>query len=331
MQGSGAPVAALIMSTTPPAQIAGLARQVERLGFGELWIPEDYFFLGGFAGAAIALASTERIQVGTGIVSALVRHPAVTAQEIATIAGAFPGRFLPGIGLGVPGWMQQMALLPPSPLTAIRECVTSVKRLLAGEEVSQEGRQYAFHGVRLTHPPAEPPPIMTGAMQPKALELSGEIADGNVIGAMAPLEYVGWSLERMRAGAERAGRGGYVARAPLFAIYNCRASREQAKAEVRPVLAFYLAVWPRNVFTEMAGVADDLEALVAKGGAEAVAAEMPDDWVDTFTLSGDPDECAERVKAFVAAGAASVVLAPYDGAQSEELFDIAAREIVPRL
>jgi alkanesulfonate monooxygenase SsuD/methylene tetrahydromethanopterin reductase-like flavin-dependent oxidoreductase (luciferase family) len=319
------------MSTTLPGQIAGLARQAERLGFAQLWIPEDYFFLGGFSAASIALASTERIPVGIGIVSALVRHPAVTAQEIATVAGAFPGRFLPGIGLGVPGWMQQMALLPPSPLTAIRECVTSIKRLLAGEEVSAQGKQYAFHGVRLTHPPEDPPPLLTGAMQPKALELSGEIADGNVIGAMAPLEYVGWSLERMRAGADRVARAGYAPRAPLFAIFSCRASRAEAKADVRPVLAFYLSVWPRNVFTEMAGVADELEALVEKGGADAVAAEMPDDWVDTFTLSGDPDECAERVRAFVAAGAESVVLAPYDGAQSEALFDIAAREIVPRL
>lgn len=319
------------MSTTAPAQIRALAHQAERLRFGELWIPEDYFFLGAMSAAAVALGATERITVGTGIVSALVRHPAVTAMEIATIAGAFPGRFLPGIGLGVPAWLGQMRLMPESPMTAIRECIGAVRQLLAGEELTVDGRQFSFDAVRLAHPPETPPPLLTGAMQPRSLRLSGEIADGNIIGAMAPLEYVGWSLEQISAGAEHAGRAGFRPYSPLLALFNCGPDRARAKTEIRPVLAFYLSVWPRNVFTETAGCADELEEMVARGGAEAVAREMPDAWVDVFTVSGDPDECAERVKAYLAAGADTVVFAPYDGARSAELFELAASEVVPRL
>ncbi|MEZ5100930.1 MAG: LLM class flavin-dependent oxidoreductase [Thermoleophilia bacterium] len=327
----GPPVGTLIMSTTPPGEIPGLARLAEQSGFSQLWVAEDYFFLGGFSAAAMSLAVTERIPVGIGIVSALVRHPAVTAMEIATIAGAFPGRFLPGIGLGVPGWVDQMGLTPKSVIATIRECVDSVRALLNGEELTVEGKQYTFKAVKLTHPPAVVPPIFTGAMQPRSLELSGEVADGNVIGAMAPLEYVPWSLERMKVGAERAGRADASLRAPMLGMFHCSVDGSTAKQEIRGVLAFYLSVWPRNVFTEMAGIADELEAMVAEGGAAKVAAEMPDAWVDTFTISGTPDECAERIEQYVAAGAETVVLAPYDGARGRELMELAAKEVLPRL
>lgn len=324
-------VGALIMSTTPPGEIHGLSQLVEERGFAELWVAEDYFFLGGFSAAAIALGATERIPVGLGIVSALVRHPAVTAMEIATIAGAHPGRFIPGIGLGVPGWLAQMELMPPSPLSAIRECVTSARTLLAGEELTSHGKQYGFNAVRLTHPPAEQPPLLTGAMQPRSLELSGEIADGNVIGAMAPVDYVGWSLERIAEGADRAGRDGFEPRSPLFAMFNANDDGDKAREEVRPVLAFYLSAWPRNVFTEMTGCADELEAMVAEGGAEAVARDMPEEWIETFTIAGTPAECTARVREYLDAGADRVVLAPYDGTRSRELLELAATEIMPAL
>jgi alkanesulfonate monooxygenase SsuD/methylene tetrahydromethanopterin reductase-like flavin-dependent oxidoreductase (luciferase family) len=331
MATDGAPVGVLIMSTTPPAQIPRLATSAERLGFRQLWVAEDYFFLGGIAAAAMCLGATERLPVGIGIMSALARHPAVTAQELATLVGAYPGRLMPGIGLGVPGWVEQMGLTPASSLTAIRECVQSLRTLLGGETLSVEGKQFAFREVRLTHPPADPPPLLTGAMQPKSLELSGEIADGNVIGAMAPVEYVAWSLERIAAGAARAGRTGLKPMTPLFALYNCGPDRAAARAELRGTLAFYLAVWPRNAFTEMVGCVEELEDMVARGGAETVAREMPDEWIDRFAIAGDPDECAARLAAYIAAGADCVVLAPYDGARSAELFETAARDVLPRL
>ena len=61
---------------TAPNRLSELSKKVESLGFGSLWLSEDYFFLGGVASAAIALEATDSIQVGVGILSAVVRHPA---------------------------------------------------------------------------------------------------------------------------------------------------------------------------------------------------------------------------------------------------------------
>ena len=126
-----------IGASTPPADLPEVVRLAEDLGYGEIWLAEDYFELGGIASAAIALAATESIPVGLGVVAAGVRHPAATAMEFSTIGGAYPGRFMAGIGHGAPGWMRQMGLSSDSPIRLLREATTVIRRLLDGEPVTR--------------------------------------------------------------------------------------------------------------------------------------------------------------------------------------------------
>src|SRR5215210_520846 len=144
MAHDGPPVGLVLGSLIPPERICGLGRLGEELGYSELWLAEDYFLTGAISGAASVLASTTRIPVGLGIVSAVVRHPAVLAMECSTIARMHPGRFWPGIGLGLPFLIGQMGLKPKSQLAAVREATTSVRRLLAGEELTEQGQTFGF-------------------------------------------------------------------------------------------------------------------------------------------------------------------------------------------
>src|SRR5215831_10508585 len=160
----------------PPDRIVRTARQAEELGFGELWFSEDCFFTGAFAGIAAAMAATRELPVGLGVASAVTRHPALLAMECATLSRLHPGRFRPGVGLGVPFWLRQMGLMPRSPLGAVEECVDSLRRLFSGEELSRAGL-FTFDNVALTHRPEEELPVFLGMVGPKGLELSGRIAD----------------------------------------------------------------------------------------------------------------------------------------------------------
>lgn len=114
------PVGLLLGSMISPEQIISTARLGEELGFSGLRFAEDYFYTGGISAVTTALDDTERIPIGTGIVAAVVRHPAVLAMEIATIARMHPGRFRPGIALGLPSWLRQMGIHPTSTLGAVR-------------------------------------------------------------------------------------------------------------------------------------------------------------------------------------------------------------------
>jgi 5,10-methylenetetrahydromethanopterin reductase len=104
----GAAIGWVVSTAMPPEEVGPLAVRVEELGFAELLVAEDYFYGGGFSLAVAALSATQRIPVNLGVVSALSRHPAVLAMEIATVARLFPGRFRPGISLGLRSWVQQM-------------------------------------------------------------------------------------------------------------------------------------------------------------------------------------------------------------------------------
>jgi 5,10-methylenetetrahydromethanopterin reductase len=325
------PVGLVLGSALAPEGLPRLARLAERLGYGELWFAEDYFFTGGVSAAAAALAATERIPIGLGVVSAMVRHPALLAMEIATLERTFPGRLHPGIGTGVPAWMRQMGVKPKSPLSALRESVTTVRRLLDGEEVSLDGRCFQLDRVKLAHPPRTRVPLYMGVLAPKAMQLSGEIADGNVLSVLSSPQYIRWARERIAAGVEAAGRT-EPRRLATFAFLSVGHDGAAAKAALRTPMAFYLAADGGNALTDAYGISEELDAILAGGGgAEAVAREMPERWIDDLAVSGEPDECAEKIGRLLASGSDSVVLFPVAGDDPEATLRAAASDVLPKV
>jgi alkanesulfonate monooxygenase SsuD/methylene tetrahydromethanopterin reductase-like flavin-dependent oxidoreductase (luciferase family) len=310
----------------PPERIVRIARRAEELGFGELWFSEDCFFAGAFSGMAAALAATSRIPVGLGVASAVTRHPALLAMECATLSRLHRGRFWPGVGLGVPFWLQQMGLLPRSPLGAVRECVESIRRLLAGEELSEAG-QFTFERVALTHVPAEELPVYLGMVGPKGLELSGRIADGSVLSVLAGVDYVRWARQRIAAGAA-ARDASEPHRVVTYVLYSVDVDAVAARETVREATAFYLTAMPDNALSEVYGIQPQLQALVAAGTIEQ---ELPAAWLEDLAVAGTPDEAAAKIRALLEAGSDSVCLWLFPLDRSEEILELTAREVLPRL
>lgn len=321
------PVGVVLGSHMPPERIAATARQAEELGFGELWFSEDCFFAGAFAGIAAALGATERLPVGLGVASAVTRHPALLAMECATLSRLHPGRFWPGIGLGVPFWLHQMGLMPRSPLGAVRDCTTSLRRLLAGEELSERGL-FEFDAVALTHRPAEELPVYLGMVGPKGLQLAGEVADGTVLSVLAGVEYVRWAREQIAEGAGAAGRGGTPHHVATYVLYSVDHDGRAAREAVRDATAFYLSAMPDNALSEVYGIQPQLQELLAAGALER---ELPPEWIEDLAVAGDPDEVAAKIRALLDAGSDSVCLWLFPLDRGEELLRLTAREVLPRL
>jgi alkanesulfonate monooxygenase SsuD/methylene tetrahydromethanopterin reductase-like flavin-dependent oxidoreductase (luciferase family) len=324
------PVGLVLGSHLAPEQIASTARLGEELGFRELWLAEDYFFTGGISGAGAALGATNEIPVGLGIVSAMVRHPALLAMEVSTLARMHPGRVRPGIGLGVPAWVRQMDLMPRSRIGAMRECVSALRRLLAGEELTEQGEYFSFNQVKLTYPPPDPVPVFMGIIGPKMLHLSGEISDGTIGSVMAGTRYLAWAREHIAAGQAAAGRSGAAHSFVAFTMFSIDSDGERARAAIRPTMAFYLAADPVNAMTEVYEIAEKTGSL-AEGGPAAVEAGIEEAWVEDLVVAGNPDECTKKIQDLLAAGADTVVLFPTPAERAEEMLRLAAAEVLPRL
>jgi alkanesulfonate monooxygenase SsuD/methylene tetrahydromethanopterin reductase-like flavin-dependent oxidoreductase (luciferase family) len=221
--------------------------------------------------------------------------------------------------------------MPRSPLGAVRECVGGLRRLLDGEELTLDGELFAFDHVALTHRPEAGPPIYLGMVGPRGLELAGEIADGSVLSVLAGVDYVRWARERIAAGAEGAGRGSEPHRVVTYVLYSVDADARAAKEAVREATGFYLHAMPDNALSEVYGIQDQLRDLVAAGGADHVARELPDAWLDDLAVAGDPGEVAERIRRLIDAGSDAVCLWLLPLERGEQVLELTAREVLPRL
>ena len=89
----------------PPERLRDLARTADDAGLEQLWLWEDCFFESGIASAAAALAWTERLRVGVGLLPVPLRNVALATMEGATLHRLFPGRVMLSMGHGVQSWM----------------------------------------------------------------------------------------------------------------------------------------------------------------------------------------------------------------------------------
>lgn len=296
--------------TSAPGLVVEAAERLEAGGADRLWVVEDCFYTAGVSLAATALAVTERLGVGLGILPAVARNAAITAMEVATLCGLAPGRFLPGIGHGVQSWMGQIGERPASPVTTLEEVLVAVRRLLAGERVTMHGHHVRLEDVQLDQPPADPPPVLAGVRGPRSLAMAGRAAGGVVLAEPAAPSYVRWALDR-------AGRppGFHVA---VFALLSVSPDPADARRRTAPWLA-------ERLDEPSAGLRalpffDEMAARHAERGLDGLVT-MPADWWTELGPIGTLDDAAAHVEALGAAGVHSVGLVPVPPATAVEVLD----------
>jgi alkanesulfonate monooxygenase SsuD/methylene tetrahydromethanopterin reductase-like flavin-dependent oxidoreductase (luciferase family) len=198
-------IGVVCLPTWAPELLRPVAHAAEDTGLDELWLWEDCFKAAGPASASAALAWTDRICVGIGLMPAPLRNVATTAMEIAALERHFPGRFIPVIGHGVQDWMGQIGARAESPLTLLREYAIALRRLLDGETVSVDGRYVRLDGVRLDWPSPGPSRLLIGGEGPKTLALAAELGDGTMLTSALTESQIVASADAVRAAGAAAG------------------------------------------------------------------------------------------------------------------------------
>ncbi|WP_212754578.1 LLM class flavin-dependent oxidoreductase [Nakamurella aerolata] len=269
----------------PAAAVTEFAHRLEAGGVDELWLIEDCFYTTAPPLAAAALAVTDRLSVGLGILPAVARTPAITAMEIATLAGLGPGRVIGGIGHGVQSWMRQMGAETASPVTTLDEVIGAVRRLLAGETVTVDGREVHLTDVRLEHAPQPIPPVVAGVRGPRSLRHAGRFADGVLLDAPCPPSYVDWAKDQCR-------------RSPDDFQYRCFATMciVPDRTEAYRISAGFLTEMLDQHHPGLAALPfhDELVEL-GKRGEDALAG-MPADWWGQIGAIGTLDDAVAYVE-----------------------------------
>ncbi len=152
---------------------------------------------------AAAGVRTDRVLMGSSIIPTWPRNPVFIVQQAIAIEALAPGRFRLGIGPSTEAAMRAFGVEFRSPLAQLREYLIVLRSLLHDGEVDFEGSLVRAKA-RIARPVEMP--VMASALQPRAFELCGELADGAISWVCPPAYLVEHALPAMQKGAEAAGR-----------------------------------------------------------------------------------------------------------------------------
>src|SRR4051794_27754063 len=309
---------------TRSALILRLAEQADRAGLARVDVAEGWTLDAPTLLTEIAVR-TERIGIGTGVLSTWGRTPGTIAMAAAALQRSSGGRFTLGLGSGSPPLAEGFhGTRWDRPLDRLRGTVVAVRALLRGERLPDPAE--GARGLRLGVVPDVPVPLGLAALAPQAVRIAGELAD-----AWAPFL---WARSRLEEGRGLLQEGESRAETPTPTRLSIAVPAALAPDErsARGLAAWWLStygtrmgpLYPKMLGTRF-GMADGLSAVVeaaANGSADLPA--RAEELADEVTLLGTHREARTVIDAWFDAGADSVHVVLPPGRPEEELSEIVA-------
>ena len=278
-------------------------REAEALGYTDFWSHEAD--VDPWMPLAVGAMSTERAMLGTAIVGAFTRGPAIIAMGAAAMGELAPGRFCLGIGSGsnvtVERWNGGRFARP---LTRVMEVVRAVRQALDGEATNVDGETVHVSGFRLGRPAPTRIPIYVAALQERMLRAAVRSADGvitNWLSAADVRRVVAVVRDEARAAGKDPDAVEIVCRINVCATDRVAEAREQ----YRRAITAYLNVPVYRQFHQWLGRGDALSAMNERweaGDRRAALAAVPASAVEELGVIGSPDECRARIAEYCASG-----------------------------
>lgn len=278
------------------------ARVAERLAYESVWTTQ----LPDARDAAVVLAayalSTERVKLGTGVMPIYTRHPTAMAQMAAALDELSHGRFILGLGISHKLTVERMwGLKLEEPVLAMREYLTVVRAIIRDGSASFEGGHFTAQ-VRYSAPRRAEMPVMISALNPRMLELAGEMADGVVLWMCTPDYIRDQVVPAIRAAREKSGKTmeGFeiVAAVPV----SLTTDREAALDVFRKTVGGYASLPYYRKMMDASGLKEDLDA------------ERIDERVlDELGGIGDESRVRDAIERYRSAGVTLPAVGPFGG------------------
>jgi len=313
-------VALYLQDKHPIRDGIGYVRYAEERGFEAVWQAESRLVREATVPMAAFAATTDRMKVGSGVVNSWTRNVGLLAATFVTLDDLAPGRVMLGIGAWWEPLASKVGVDRRKPLTAMREVVETVRRLMAMERVTFHGEFVDVEDIEIdiVHGDRSPRnvPIYIGATGMKMMELAGEIGDGVLLNYLVGPRYNATALDHLAAGAARSGRSVEDVDRPQLVVCSLDEDRERALDRARELVTQYLGQQPH--IGKASGVDQSLldeigKVLTWPASEEEIHRAMklvPDEVVQMITASGTPDECRAKVREYVEAGCTCPVLYP---------------------
>jgi F420-dependent oxidoreductase-like protein len=289
----------------------------DQMGVDYVWSAEAWG-MDAVVPLAYLAGKTQHIKLGTGIIQISSRVPpmiAMTAQSLRTVSN---NRFVLGLGVSGPQVVEGLhGAAFAKPLSRLRECVDIIKMGLASERIAYQGKHYVLprpggegKPIRLSQPPQADLPIYLATLGPKAMEMTGEMANGWLGTSFIP-EQADIFLDPLKRGLAKSGRQLSDIDVQVGGSLEIDEDVERLIEARRPAMAFTLGGMgsaQTNFYNDAfrrAGYEDaaiEVQSLWVNGDKEAAIRAVPDEMVLKTNLIGTREMVIERVKAYAEAG-----------------------------
>ena len=278
-------------------EMPGRGHQAEQGGFDGLFVAESTG--DPFQNLAVASQHTSQVALGTSVALAFPRSPMLAAVSAWELQRATNGRHILGLGSQVRRHVDRRFSAPFAPPAArLREYAQAVRHIWGA---FQGEHPLGFHGdyYTLDYLPdamnpgplaAGPPPIFLAALGPVMFEAAAAVADGALIHPIHTQAYLSTVAEPAIArGLAESGRsrGDFTLSATVLCIIDDDAG-DASREAVRRQFAFYASTPAYRPVLELHGwqsLSDRLRGLVRRGEHDAMAAQVPDEILDTFCVA----------------------------------------------
>lgn len=317
----------------PPTRCVALSQQAEAAGFNYGWVFDSHvLWQDPYPLLTLMAANTERMRLGTCVTNPAVRDVTVTASTLATLNLISGNRMDLGIGRGDSS--RRVLGKRPTTLADLEVATLKIKALATGDEAHHDEQQ-----VRLPWADASAElPAWIAAYGPKALHLTGRIADG-VILQFADPSLIKWCMGFLHEGARAAGRDPseikVMAAAPVWVSDDLEQAREQVRwfpALVSNHVVDLLSRYDSATLPpELTAYVSNREGYDYRKHAEVGSSNagfVSDDVVDRFCIVGPVEEHRRRLAELAAIGVDQFNIYLMSG-DEEACLDVYGDAVVP--
>jgi 5,10-methylenetetrahydromethanopterin reductase len=309
-----------------------LAQAAESAGFDQFWVSNDLFFRSAPIVLAAVASATKKIQIGTCILNPYTIHPSEIAMMAATLDEMSGNRFNLGLAAGAADFLEWVGIAQPSPLSAVRETVHAVRGILSGQRVSFKGRFLSWsEKAYLRFEPPRVTPIYVGAMGPKMLGLSGEIADG-VLPLLFPPEHYFNIKPWVEEGIHRRASGNGALDLAACLWVSLADDRDRARRVLAEKVAYYGHAFNPVILERLDLTREDFapieHAMMVERDVDK-ACRLVDDRMLKIGVVGRPSDLIARLEPLVEGGVRHLSFGPPLGPDPLEAIALLGGEVLP--
>jgi len=296
-----------------------MAVEAERLGFDSVWMHESLFQRDVVTYLSAMASATARIGLGSGVINTFTRHPVTAATTFATLSELSHGRVRLGLGVGsfptIPLIGHQIFPVEKNrPLRRLSEYVTLVKMVWDGSKVEFDGEFFKVHGLTMGFRVTGHIPLYIASLSPRTQAFAATVADGVIL---SPALNTPWGTERMVENVRRgeATRGSAVDRAS-YMLTSLDPDPRKAAQVVRDYyfFAYQLAEVVRPEVLSPYGVSEErlvpMKDAWKRGDIPEAKRLIPDEAIESLTITGTGDHAAERLREYERAGVTLPITMP---------------------